>query len=271
MNIGIFDSGLGGLSIFKKIIAELPRYNYIYLGDNARVPYGNRSSELIYEFTKNAVGFLMKQNCHLVILACNAATSSALRRIQQEYLPNHYPKKRVLGVIRPVVEIAVANHYKKKGVIGARVTIHVGGYQKKFKKLFPKNIVYQTACPLLVPIIEEGKLNWKGLDLILKEYLTPLKRKGIRSLILGCTHYGLIADKIQKILGQNIEIISQGETTTGKLKNYLLRHPEIESKLGKNSLRKYYVTDLNKQYKKLAKFFLGGDFTKKDHLNLVQI
>lgn len=271
MNIGVFDSGLGGLSIFKEIITSLPQYNYIYLGDNARVPYGNRSPELIYEFTKRAVDFLIKKDCLLVILACNAATSTALRRIQQEYLPKFYPERRVLGVIRPVVEITSENHNKIIGVIGTRATVNSKSFLAEFKKISPRMIVYQQACPLLVPIIEEGKLDWKGLDLILKEYLAPLKKQKIETLILGCTHYGLISDNIQRIIGDKVKIISQGKATALKLKDYLKRHPEIEKKLMKNSTYKFFVTDLNEQYSRLLEFFLDDKFSNKDRLNLTEI
>lgn len=270
MNIGIFDSGLGGLSIFKEIIKELPQYNYIYLGDNARVPYGNRTSETIYQFTKNAVDFLMKKNCSLIILACNTATSSALRRIQREYLPKNYPQRRVLGIILPMVETVTENPLKKIGVIGTRATINSKSYLAEFKKISPKLQIFQQVCPLLVPIIEEGKLDWQGLDLILEEYLTPLKRSKIEALILGCTHYSLIANKIQKIIGKEVKVFPQGKATALKLKSYLKHHSEIKKNLAKNSKRQYFVTDLNKQYKKLVKFFLGKEF-KDNKLKLVQI
>ena len=255
--IGIFDSGLGGLSILKEILRELPEYSYVYLGDNARVPYGGRSTELIYQFTKQAVDFLFENNCQLIILACNSATASSLRKIQQEYLPKHYPRKKVLGVIRPAVEKVIELKAKRVGVIGTYATVNSKSFVHEIKKLNPQVEVYQNAAPLLVPIIEEDEINWAGCDLILRKYLDPLIKKKIDTLILGCTHYGLIADKIQKIIGKNVNVITEGEETAEKLKNYLKRHAELERQLIKNMSRQYFVTDLNERYKKMAELFLG--------------
>lgn len=269
MKIGIFDSGLGGLVILRQIIKILPAYDYVYLGDNARVPYGGRSEKLIYQFTKEAVDFLMEKNCLLVLIACNTATASALRQLQQNYLPEQisqeiwpglpkkYPARKILGVIRPAVEAAIEEGGKRVGVIGTSTTVHTRAFVKELKKLSAKISVYQQAAPLLVPIIEEGELNWPGTALILKKYLQPLLKRKIDTLILGCTHYGLIKNKIQKIVGKGINIISEGEVTAAKLKDYLKRHSEIERKLSRGGERFYYVTDLNKRYEKLARFFLS--------------
>lgn len=271
-SIGVFDSGLGGLSILKEILKALPEYDYVYLGDNARVPYGGRSPELIYQFTKKAVDFLFrKQNCFLIIIACNTATAAALRRIQQEYLPKSFPKRRVLGVIRPIVEVIIENKARRVGVIGTYATVESKAFIKEFKKLAPKISVYQKACPLLVPIIEEGETEWKGLELILQRYLKPLKAKKIDNLVLGCTHYGLITSKIAEIMGKKVNITSPGRAVAVKLKDYLKRHPEIEKKLSRTPSRKYFVTDLNKRYIKLIKLFLGNQFCPKDKLELIQI
>lgn len=269
MNIGVFDSGLGGLAIFKEILKLLPQYNYIYLGDNARVPYGGRSADLIYGFTKNAMDFLFKKNCKLIIIACNTATANALQRLQLEYLPKYYPDRRILGVIRPVVEEAINIKPKRLGIMATRATVNSNSYPEEIFKLDPTIKVIQQACPLLVPIIEENEIGWEGLDLIIKKYLAPLLKEKIDSLILGCTHYGLIIDKIKKHLDKNIKIISQGEATAKKLKDYLDRHSEITNKLGKNNTQTYFATDLNQNYQKLTQLFLEEYFTDKTTLNLI--
>lgn len=271
MNIGIFDSGLGGLSILREIFKELPLYNYIYLGDNARVPYGNRSSEVIYDFTCKAVDFLFKKNCKLIILACNTASAGALRKIQHEYLPKNYPDNRVLGIIRPVVETAIENHTNKVGVIGTRATIDSKSFIAEFKKSAPRVLVFQNPAPLLVPLVEEAEVNWIGLNMILKKYLDPLVSKKIDSLILGCTHYGLIHNKIQKTVGQKIKVISQGKATAVKLKDYLHRHPEINRHLAKKGKHTYYVTDLTNQFIKMTKLFMGNHINNGEKLQLVHL
>ena len=271
MNIGVFDSGLGGLTVFKELLKKLPDYNYLYLGDNARVPYGGKSEKIIYTYIREAVDFLFKKNCLLVILACNTATAVALRKIQREYLPKKYPDKKVLGVIRPTVESVIDAGYKKIGVIGTYALVISKSFVKEIKK-FDKSVeVYQKACPLLVPIIEEGEIDWQGLDMILKKYLQPLKNNNIDSLILGCTHYGLIDDKIHKIIGTGVHIVTEGNVTALKLKDYLIRHPEIEKHLGKDRQREYYVTDLNIRYKKMIQLFLEKYFDKKDSLRLASV
>lgn len=261
MNIGVFDSGLGGLAILKEFLNKLPQYNYVYFGDNARVPYGGKSNEMIYRYTLEAVEFLFEKDCQLVILACNTATAAALPKIQQEALPKKYPDRRVLGVIRPTVETVVKNKFKKVGVMGTYALVISKSFVAELNK-FDKTIqVYQQACPLLVPIIEEGEIQWEGLTSILKKYLEPLKKAKIDSLILGCTHYGLIDKKIRSLIDNKIHIISEGKVTAGKLKEYLERHPEIEKKLSKEEKRRYFVTQLNKKYEKLANYFLGNNKT----------
>lgn len=269
MSIGVFDSGLGGLSIFREILKILPEYNYIYLGDNARVPYGGRSADLIYKYTKDAVEFLFKKKCQLVILACNAATSNALHRLQNEYLVKSYPDRRILGVIRPVVEIAAEDECKRIGVLGTRATISSKSYPKEFKKLNSKIRVYQEACPLLVPIIEENEIEWEGTDLIMKKYLAPLLKNRIDGLILGCTHYGLIKDRIRKHLPDYIKIISQGEAAAVKLADYLKRHPEHEKKLAKKAMRTFFVTDLNQRFETMTKLFMGEHFDHDAKLQFI--
>ncbi|MBI5127710.1 glutamate racemase [Candidatus Roizmanbacteria bacterium] len=258
MNIGVFDSGLGGLTIFKSLLENLPEYNYIYLGDNARVPYGNRSQEIIYQFTKEAIDFLFKQNCQLIILACNTATSTSLHKIQQEYLPKFYPDRRVLGVIKPVTEKITDRNFKKIGVIGTKATINSGAFTREIKKTLPDALILQQSCPLLVPYIEDSGRNDKVLQLILKEYLAGLKKENIDSLVLACTHYEIIKKEIQREIGPQVEVISEGKIVADKLRSYLTKHLDIEKKLEKKKQRTYFVTDLSQDFKKLMRLFLGS-------------
>ena len=277
--IGVFDSGFGGLTIFRELVKQLPKYDYIYLGDSARTPYGNRSQDLIFEFSRQAVDYLFKQGCQLIILACNTASSEALRRIQQEHLSKNYlpriipkefvrgPKRRVLGVIRPTVEEAVKRTKNNRiGVIGTEGTVSSGAYVREIKNLNPKIKVFQQACPLLVPMIEAGEHNWEGTDLILKQYLKPLIKKKIDTLILGCTHYPIIKNKIRKIVGK-IKLVSQEEIIGPKLKDYLIRHPEIERRIGKAGKRIFLTTDLTNKFQKLGSMFFG----KKIHPKRIQL
>jgi glutamate racemase len=260
--IGIFDSGLGGLLILKNILKRLPRYNFLYLGDTKRVPYGNRSQKTIYQFTKNAVDYLFSQNCQLIILACNTASSQALRKIQQKYLPKKYPARRVLGVIIPTVEAALElKNIKKVGVLATPSTVASGTFIREFKKAsagWRKKIkVIQQAAPLLVPLIENNGLKWA--EPIIKEYLKPLLTKKVNAIILGCTHYPALKNKIRQIAGRNIKIISQDEIIPDKLHDYLKRHPGIENKLQKNGKRIFLVTDITKDFQMTAKKWLGKD------------
>ena len=258
--IGVFDSGLGGLTIFKELLKELPDYNYFYLGDNARVPYGPRSPEIIFQFTQEAVDYLFKTGCELIILTCNTASSVALKRIQQEYLPKNYPERRVLGVIRPAVEGVTEKTFNNRiGIIGTEATINSGAFEREIKKLKPEAKVFTSSCPLLVPIIEAGELNWQGLDLILDKYLSPLRKKDIDALILGCTHYSLIKEKIQKHIGKGVRLISEEEIVPIKLKDYLWRHPEMEKRLKREGKVKFLVTAYSQRFQDLAKMFLGKE------------
>ncbi len=257
-NIGVFDSGFGGLTILRGIVKELPEYSYIYLGDNARAPYGNRSKELIYEFTKEAVDFLFSKGCELIILACNTASSEALRRIQQEYLPVKYPNKSVLGVLIPAAEYAVnVTKSNKVGVIATEGTVNSDTFVRELNKLNPKIKVTQQACPLLVPIVESGAIGSKASRLILEEYLAPLQEQNIDTLILGCTHYGLLEKQIGDILGSNVEVISEEICVPPKLREYLARHEEIDKKLKRNGSVKFYSTDPTNKFITLGSEFYG--------------
>lgn len=271
MNIGIFDSGLGGLTIFKELIFKLPQYNYIYLGDNARVPYGGRSSDIIYKFTKQALDYLFRKDCLLVILACNTSTAAALRRIQQEYLPKHYPDRRVLGVIKPTVEVVADSDAKRVGVIGTRATVQSGSFVKEINKLNPAIRVFQNAGPLLVPFIEEGEINSPVFRLILRQYLDPLLSNNIDTLILGCTHYGLINNHIQQLIGSSVQVVSEGPIVGLKLMAYLERHSEIEKKLEKKGRKTYLVTDNKQNYETMVKIFLGEEYSETAQLKGIKL
>lgn len=240
------------------IVKELPKYNFIYLGDSARVPYGTRSKETVHKFTKQAIDFLFKKNCELVIVACNTASSDALRLIQQKHVPKYYASKKVLGVLIPAAEEACKKTKNKKvGVMATKGTVRSESFIRELRKIDPKIKAYQKACPLLVPIVEAGEQDLKSTDITLKKYLRPLIDKKIDTLILGCTHYGILEPKIRKIIGRKIKIISESKIVAGKLKNYLERHQEIENKLGKNKKRIFYSTDLTKNFEILGSQFFG--------------
>lgn len=238
MKIGIFDSGLGGLVIAESIIQSLPEYDYVYLGDTARVPYGNRSRESVLTFTKEAVSYLFRQDCQLIIIACNTASAEALRVIQQEYLPKNYPDRRVLGVIIPTVEMV--KEHQIVGVLATQSTVNSGSYIQELQKHEKSVKIIQQAAPLLVPLIENDELAF--LPPILEKYLRPFK--SIDTLILGCTHYSVIKNQIKEQLGESVTILTQDEIIPAKLKEYLERHPKIEQLLSKKGGREYCVTDL---------------------------
>ncbi len=257
-SIGVFDSGFGGLQIMKHIVKELPEYNYIFLGDTARVPYGNRSQETILNFTTQAVDFLFKENCQLVICACNTASSIALRRIQERYLPENHPGRNVLGVVVPASEVAaLITRNKRIGVIATERTVKSNIFEKKLIKINPKIKVFQKACPLLVPIIEAGEKDSEIAEIALKKYLKPLIDKKIDTLILGCTHYGILGKKIKKIVGSGISVIAEEKIIGKKLKNYLQRHIEIEKILGKSSKLEFFTTDLTEGFEIMGSKFFG--------------
>lgn len=265
--IGFFDSGLGGLTILKEVVKKLPQYSYVYLGDNARTPYGSRSGEVIYRFTCEGVEELFKRGAELVILACNTSSAAALRIIQQEFLPKNYPDKKTLGIIIPTAEeIGKMTRSREIGILATEATVNSGAYLSEINKINPAVKIYQQACPLLVPIIEAGEKDWEGLDLAIKKYLNELflNSRKIDTIILGCTHYALIKDKIENYLPQGIKIISQGLIIAEKLQDYLKRHPEIEKRLAKKKERIFLTTENSDRIKKLAKLFFGEDLTIED-------
>lgn len=258
--IGVFDSGFGGLDILKDIVKKLPQYDYIYLADTARAPYGSRSQEKILEFTTQAVDFLFENGCELIILACNTASSDALHKIQKYYLPKKYPKRRVLGVLVPAVEDAKTKTQNKKiGVIATEATVKSRAFVDEFKKVDTKIKVFQKACPLLVPIVESGEVENPVTDIILKYYLTTLMNKNIDTLVLGCTHYGLLDKKIRKIVGDKVHVVSEAKVVPEKLKDYLERHPEIEVNISKNSTVSFCSTDTTDNFQKFGSKFFGKD------------
>lgn len=267
--IGVFDSGLGGLSVFKYFLKKLPEFNYIYLGDNARVPYGGKSKEVIYEYTKEAINFLFAKGANLIIIACNTASAEALRQIQQEYLPQKYPDKKILGVIRPLAEATSQNKkLNRVGVIGTKATINSNVYKIEINNLNPKIKVYQISAPLLVPLIEEGWVHKPETKNILKSYLKPLKAKNLDALILGCTHYPFLLTETKKIMGPKCFIPDPGEIIAQSLKNYLERHPELNIKPNKSATVKFYTTDNIKQFKKLGEKFLGQKINQIEKITL---
>ncbi|MBI2048792.1 MAG: glutamate racemase [Parcubacteria group bacterium] len=256
--IGVFDSGFGGLDILRGIIKTLPQYDYIYLGDTARTPYGTRSPEIVYKFTKEAVDFLFAKNCTLVLLACNTASSDALRKIQKKDIPRLYPDKKILGVLIPAAEEAVLRTKNKRvGVIATDGTVKSGAFVRELKKLDPQIRVFQKGCPLLVPLVEAGEQNTEAARLILQNYLRPLIAKNIDTLILGCTHYGILKRAVQNIVGSRVHVVSEAETVPQKLKAYLAKHDEREKQIGKNGKIHFYTTDLSPKFQRLGSRFFG--------------
>ena len=257
MKIGIFDSGFGGLLLLKSIVVELPSYDYVYLGDTKNVPYGNRSQKDIYEFTKRGVKFLAKKNCKLIILACNTASSRALRKIQREYLPKYFPNIKVLGVIIPTSEVALNNVSEIKiGVIGTLATVKSLAFIKELKKINAKVKVYQKSAPLLVPMIESNDLL--NIKPILEKYIRSFIDNNVDAIILGCTHYSLIKNIVRAIVGRNIRIVSQDELIPNKLKSYLNKHLEIKAMLTQNGKAELVVTKITSQYMELSKRWFGA-------------
>jgi glutamate racemase len=258
--IGIFDSGVGGLTVMKEIIRELPDYDYLYFGDNARTPYGTRSFDTIYHYTLECVKYLFSQNCHLVILACNTASAEALRTIQQWDLPKIAPNKRVLGVIRPTAEI-IGDHTQTGhvGVLGTAGTVNSHSYVMEIEHQFPALKIYQQACPMWVPLVENDEYNKPGADYFVKQAITRLKEKSkkIDALLLACTHFPLLEPKIHEYTNKNMTVLSQGEIVAKSLADYLNRHPEIDEKCTKNKTRRYLTTDSTSQFNEHAQIFFG--------------
>ncbi|MEO6838109.1 MAG: glutamate racemase [Ginsengibacter sp.] len=258
--IGVFDSGYGGLTVLKEIKNLLPEYDFIYLGDNARTPYGTRSFETVYEYTLESVKWLFKQGCSLIILACNTASAKALRTIQQRYLPEFEVGKRVLGVIRPTAEI-IGNYSSTKhiGILGTKGTIQSESYPIEIEKFFPEIKISQHACPMWVPLVENSEHDSPGADYFIKKDINILLEKSsdIDTVLLACTHYPLLLHKIKKFLPENTKIISQGPIVAKSLGDYLIRHPEIETRCSKNGNLDFFTTDSTKDFDRHSEVFFG--------------
>lgn len=254
MKIGIFDSGLGGLLIGKAIRARLPHYDYIYYGDTLHLPYGKRSSEAIYGYTEEAIRFLFEQDCQIVIVACNTASVAALRRLQQQWLPHHYPQRRILGVIVPMLEAAAQAECTRIGLIGTDFTIESKVYDEELTKINPEIQIFPEATPLLVPLLENKGDKW--LQPVLQSYLEPILRHDIDALILGCTHYGLLKPCLRDILPEHVKVFSQDDIVPDRLADYLERHPESEVLLSRNGTLQLYMTDVTKGYASSARDLL---------------
>lgn len=264
--IGIFDSGYGGLTVFRSIAEKLPQYDYIYLGDNARAPYGTRSFETVYQYTLECVQWLFEQGCPLVILACNTASAKALRNIQQVDLPRQFPDKRVLGVIRPTAE--VIGHYTKSksvGILATPGTVKSESYRLEIEKFFPDITVFQQACPLWVPLIENNAFDTPAASLIIEQDIEKLlnQSKNIDTILLACTHYPVLMSQIKRMLPHPLQIISQGTIVAESLADYLKRHPEMETRLSQNASQSFYTTDDALDFETHAPLFFGSSVHAK--------
>lgn len=262
--IGVFDSGYGGLTILSKIREALPEYDYIYLGDNARTPYGTRSFEIVYEFTLQAVNKLFEMGCHLVILACNTASAKALRTIQMNDLPNIDPDRRVLGVIRPTAEcIGSMTQTRHVGILATAGTIKSESYPLEVHKLFEDIKVSGEACPMWVPLVENNEANGEGADFFIRKYIDNLlaKDRQIDTLVLGCTHYPILLPKIQKFIPQGMKVVAQGEYVATSLKDYLHRHPEMDMKCTREGKCRFYTTEAEDKFIESASMFLNENIT----------
>ncbi len=256
MNIGIFDSGLGGLVILKSLVTELPDYNYIYLGDTRHMPYGSRDQKAILQFTQAALKTLFAQGCSLVIIACNTSSAKALRKIQREFLPRYYPDRKVLGVIIPTVEaVAEIPKLSRVGILATPSTVQSKTYLKEFKKIKPAVTVTQSAAKDLAAMIETDDQN--GIHKQLPQYLRPLLAQRPQAIVLGCTHYPLVKKQITALAGPGIKIICQDEIISHKLKKYLVRHPEINKLLARGHKRRYFATKLTKDFETVSKKLFG--------------
>ena len=268
--IGVFDSGYGGLTVLKEIVKRLPQYDYLYLGDNARSPYGTRSFETVYHYTLECVQWLFKQDCPLVILACNTASAKALRTIQQNNLQQMAPGNKVLGVIRPTAEV-IGNYSTSKhiGILATAGTVLSGSYTLEIEKFFPELAVSQEACPMWVPLIENNEHTQPGADFFVQQHIQRLLEKDNRidTILLACTHYPLLNDKIKQYLPANVKCLAQGEIVAESLADYLHRHPETETRCLKNGNLQFFTTDDVTDFNNHARTFFGKE-TDAQHVSL---
>ncbi len=258
--IGIFDSGFGGLTVLKEIERQLPQYDFLYFGDNARTPYGSRSFEIVYAYTLEAVRWLFGRGCPLVILACNTASAKALRTIQQKDLPLLDPGRRVLGVIRPVSEMAgTLTRSGHIGILATSGTVASGSYKIEIKKYFPEAVVAQEACPMWVPLVENNEFGGDGADYFVRKHIESLLAADgqIDIVILGCTHYPLLLKKIRRFLPGHIKVVCQGEIVAAALSDYLIRHPEIAERCSCRGRRDFYTSEKAEVFDRYATLFYG--------------
>ncbi|MFN0200118.1 MAG: glutamate racemase [Bacteroidia bacterium] len=270
MKIGVFDSGYGGLTVLKELVKSLPQYDYLYLGDNARAPYGSRTFETVYQYTLDCVKKLFKRDCQLVILACNTASAKALRTIQQHDLPLIAPQNKVLGVIRPTAErIGAYTQTRHIGILGTSGTVNSQSYLLEIRKFFPDIQVFQEACPMWVPLIENNEIDNEGTAFFIRRHIMHLLAQSpqIDAIILGCTHYPLLMKQIQRYLPKHIELLAQGEIIAESLKNYLILHPEIEENCSKNGSLEFLTTGGAEIFSADAKLFFGQEIVAK-HLSI---
>jgi glutamate racemase len=268
--IGVFDSGYGGLTIFQQLVKQLPEYDYIYLGDNARNPYGIRSYDVVYNFTLECVRHLFDMGCNLVILACNTASAKALRTIQQRDLPELNGSRRVLGVIRPTTEII--GSYSDSGHVGifaTQGTVNSESYPIEIQKFFPEVQIYQEACPMWVPLVENNEHNTAGAEYFIQQHVNRLLERAplIDTILLACTHYPLLAHQIARFLPPYVQLISQGEIVARSLVSYLTKHPEMEARCTRHGSRKYFTTESTDDFATKARIFLK-DHVEAAHLQL---
>ena len=268
--IGVFDSGYGGLTVLREFVDRLPQYDYLYLGDNARSPYGTRSFETVYRYTLQCVKWLLQQDCPLIILACNTASAKALRTIQQKDLENLDPNARILGVIRPTTEI-IGKHTNTNsiGILATNGTVQSNSYQIEIEKFFPGIKIQQEACPMWVPLVENNEHQTEGADYFIQKHIASIlsKDRGIDTLLLACTHYPLLKKKIEKYLPANVKLLSQGEIVADSLKDYLHRHPELEKRISKEGKRSFYTTDAPEDFNNKATTFFG-ETVRSNHIDL---
>ena len=269
--IGVFDSGYGGLTILDQIRAQMPEYDYLYLGDNARTPYGTRSFEVVYEFTLQAVKKLFELGCPLVILACNTASAKALRTIQQNNLPSIDPTRRVLGVIRPTAEcIGELTQTRHIGILATSGTIKSESYPMEVHKLFPDVKVTGEACPMWVPLVENNEFDSEGADYFIQKNINQLLEKDpqIDTIILGCTHYPLLLKKIRQFTPEHIQLVPQGEYVAHSLQDYLQRHPEMDARCSKNGISRFLTTESTAKFEESASIFLNQENVEVESITL---
>lgn len=268
--IGVFDSGYGGLTVLKPLLEKLPQYDYLYLGDNARAPYGTRSKETVQRFSEHAVEYLFDQGAVLIIAACNTVSALALRHLQQKYLRDKkVDDKKILGVIRPLVEAAIKNTKSGKiSVVGTTGTIESRAYDTEIHQLNSQIKVFSKACPLLVPFIEEEWHKKPEAKMILKKYMRTLKSKNSDTMILGCTHYPLMYNQFKQVMGKNVKVLNSGKIVAHSLEDYLKRHPEIEKKLSKKGKRIYLTTDSPEKFKQFGNSMLKLNISSVEKVSL---